>query len=218
MTSGHLTKRFLCLLILSCLSIVPWGGALLAAGDKADKDKKKEQPPPVGRMAKAIFPQGIDYRIGVEDLLFVSVWRDPDLTREVPVRPDGKISLPLIQDVLAAGKTPGELADEIRDRLKEYLSNPSVTVVVKEINSLKVYVLGEVLRPGPVTIRSEIRLLQAISMVGGVTAFGGRNGVLIYRNDDNGEKVIEVSYRDLITGKKPDDNVVLEAGDTIVVR
>ena len=159
-----------------------------------------------------------DYRIGVEDILAISVWRDPDLTREVPVRPDGKISLPLLQDVQAAGKTPQELGAELQKRLREFLSNPSVTVIVREVNSQKVYLVGEVVKPGPVILRSKTRLLQAIAMAGGVTPFGGRNGVLIYRASQEGKSLIEVSYRDIISGKRPDDNVLLEAGDTIVVR
>jgi polysaccharide export outer membrane protein len=157
------------------------------------------------------------YRIGVEDVLLISVWREPDLTREVPVRPDGKISLPLIQDVTAAGKTPAELGQEVQERLREFLSNPAVTVVVREVNSLKVYLLGEVVRPGPVPLRSEVRLLQAIAMAGGITPFGGRNGVVIYRQSESGEKLLKLSYRDIVQGKKPQDNVILQPGDTVVV-
>jgi len=164
-------------------------------------------------------PLGDDtYRIGVEDLLAISVWRDADLTREVPVRPDGRISMPLLQDIDAAGKTPKELALDIQKRLKEFLSAPSVTVIVKEVNSLKAYLTGEVVRPGPILLRSPVRLLQGISMAGGLTPFGGRTGVIIYRKTPQGEKVIELSYKDLLSGKKPEDNLLLEAGDTVVVR
>ena len=168
--------------------------------------------------ARLVFPLESQYRIGIEDVLLVSVWRDLDLTREVPVRPDGKISLPLLQDVVAAGKTPAELGQELQTRFKEFLSNPSVTVIVREVNSIKLYVLGEVAHPGPVAVRSKVRLLQAISMAGGVTQFGGKNGVVIYRTTPAGERVIEVSYKDIVSGKKPGDNLVLEPGDTIVVR
>ncbi len=158
------------------------------------------------------------FRIGVEDVLAISVWRDADLTREVPVRPDGRISMPLLQDIEAAGKTPKELAQEIQKRLKEYLSAPSVTVIVKEVNSLKAYLTGEVVRPGPILLRSPVRLLQGISMAGGLTPFGGRTGIIIYRKTAQGEKIIEVSYKDLLSGKKPEDNLMLEPGDTVVVR
>ena len=163
-------------------------------------------------------PDDQQYRIGVEDILAISVWRDADLTRDVPVRPDGKISLPLLQDIDAAGKTPRELGEEIQRRLKEYLSNPSVTVIVREVNSLKAYITGEVVRPGQVLLRSPVRLLQGISLVGGLTPFGGRNGIIVYRRSATAEKIIELSYRDIVSGKKPDDNLMLEPGDTVVVR
>lgn len=173
---------------------------------------------PIRGIAGALLTESPPYRIGVEDVLLISVWREPDLTREVPVRPDGKISLPLIQDVHAAGKTPGQLAKEIDSRLRQFLSSPSVTVVVREVNSRKVFLLGEVAQPGPVVIRSKTRLLQAISMAGGVTPFGGRNGIVIYRKTLSGEEVFNISYKEIVAGRTPEDNVVLEPGDTIVVQ
>lgn len=177
--------------------------------------------PPAPEPATAARPAQVDdsgYRIGVEDLIVVSVWRDPDLTREVPVRPDGRISLPLLQDIDAAGKTPKELAQDIQRRLKEFLSNPSVTVIVREVNSLKAYLLGEVLKPGPILLRSPVRLLQGISLAGGLTPYGGRGSIVLYRKTATGEKVIELSYREIVGGRKPEDNLVLEPGDTVVVR
>src|SRR6059036_413097 len=192
-------------LLLTLLSV----SALTALAAAPAEERKRQdgdenaQNPSVAGSARLIFPLESQYRIGIEDVLFISVWREPDLTRDVPVRPDGKISLPLLQDLVAAGKTPAELGQEIQDRLKDYLSNPSVTVIVREVNSIKVYVLGEVLRPGPVVVRSKVRLLQAISMAGGVTQFGGRDGVIIYRTTSTGENVIEVSYKDIISGKRP---------------
>ena len=185
-----------------------------SAQDAAPKDSDK----PVAGVARLLFPSETQYRIGIEDVLLVSVWRDADLTREVPVRPDGKISLPLIQDIAAAGKTPTDLAQEIQTRLKEYMSNPSVTVIVREINSIRIYLLGEVAHPEPVTLRTRVRLLQAIAMAGGFTPFGGKNNIVIYRKTPSGEMVIEVSYRGIISGKKPDDDLILESGDTVVVR
>lgn len=193
---------------MAALALLPMGATL--AGQAADPAPGTPPEPP---------PMNDDtFRIGVEDVLAISVWRDNDLTRDVPVRPDGRISLPLLQDIDAAGKTPKELAQEIQKRLKEYLSAPSVTVIVKEVNSLKAYLTGEVVRPGPILLRSPVRLLQGISLAGGLTPFGGRSGILIYRKSAQGEKVIELSYKDLMTGKKPEDNVLLEPGDTVVVR
>ena len=177
--------------------------------------------PPAAEPAAAPRNQPTDdseYRIGVEDILAISVWRDPDLTREVPVRPDGRISLPLLQDIDAAGKTPKELALEIQRRLKEFLSNPSVTVIVREVNSLKAYLMGEVLKPGPILLRSPVRLLQGIALAGGLTPYGGRGSIVLYRKTATGEKVIELSYKEIVGGRKPEDNLMLEPGDTVVVR
>ena len=203
------------------------GGILLATGavppfvaaergaEPAAAVAPPEAPPAPPKPAPA---DDNEYRIGVEDILAISVWRDPDLTREVPVRPDGRISLPLLQDIDAAGKTPKELAQEIQRRLKEFLSNPSVTVIVREVNSLKAYMMGEVLKPGPILLRSPVRLLQGISLAGGLTPYGGRGSVVLYRRTATGEKVIELSYREIVGGRKPEDNLMLEPGDTVVVR
>ena len=210
----------------ACLvGVVLWTSmAVFASSSKQGQDAPAQDSAqgssdlPVAGTAKRIYPTDPRYRIGVEDVLLISVWRDADLTRDVPVRPDGKISLPLIQDIPAAGKTPAELGQEIQNRLKEFMSNPSVTVIVREINSIKIYLLGEVAHPGPVMPRSEVRLLQAISMAGGITPFGGKKKVAIFRKTPTGEKVIEVSYQAIISGKHPDDNLILEPGDTVVVR
>ncbi len=199
------------------LGLLAWTTASAAPADPPPESSQGAQsepapaPPPV-----AANDDG--YRIGVEDILAISVWRDPDLTREVPVRPDGRISLPLLQDIEAAGKTPKELGAEIQRRLKQYMNSPSVTVIVREVNSLKAYLLGEVVKPGPILLRSQVRLLQGISLVGGFTPFGGRNGIVIYRKTPTGEKVLEISYKDILAGRKPEDNVLLEPGDTVVVR
>jgi polysaccharide biosynthesis/export protein len=217
-------KSLIRVLALCCAGValqIP--SRVLAASPDQDAPAAAQQSPespekPVVGTAKEVYPAEPQYRIGVEDVLLVSVWRDADLTREVPVRPDGKISLPLIQDIAAAGKTPAELGKEIQVRLKEFMSNPSVTVVVREINSIKIYLLGEVAHPGPVTPKSQIRLLQAISMAGGITPFGGKRKIAIFRKTPSGQKVIEVSYEGIVSGKKPDDDLLLQSGDTVVVR
>jgi polysaccharide export outer membrane protein len=206
---------------LAVLPVLVVGSALLRAAPSGPAATNGAPPQTIEGIAEVReIREGSDpaYRIGVEDLLLVSVWREPELTREVPVRPDGKISLPLVQDVHAADRTPSELGQEIRRRLEEFLTSPTVNVVVREVNSLKVYLLGEVVRPGPVNLRSQMRLLQAISMAGGVTPFGGRNGVVIYRKLQSGEKVLKVSYRDIVSGKAPEDNLMLQPDDTVVVQ
>jgi len=204
-------------LVALILFAPPAAAAETAHGDDPDQPQDLSKMPIAG-VAKDVSPRDPQYRIGIEDVLLVSVWRDTDLTREVPVRPDGRISLPLIRDVAAAGKTPEDLGKEIQARLKEFMSNPSVTVIVREINSIKIYLLGEVVHPGPVMPKSEIRLLPAIAMAGGITPFGGKKSILIFRKTPTGQRVIEVSYQGIVSGKNPDDNIVLEPGDSVVVR
>jgi len=201
------------MLLVAALAVSP-GRAEPAQADPAAAAGRVSNVP----LNPAYLPSDDEYRIGIEDRLDISVWRDPDLSRQLPVRPDGKISLPLIRDVVAAGKTPRALGEEIETRLKEFLTSPSVTVIVTEVNSLKVYLLGEVVTPGPIMMRSTLRLLQAISMAGGVTQFGGRGGVLVYRQTPLREQILEISYRELLKGDNPADNIILQPNDTIVVR
>jgi polysaccharide export outer membrane protein len=213
----HVSAVRRALLPVFLLCFLATGVASAAPADPPPEGSRETTPePPPTPLPVAVNDDG--YHIGVEDLLAISVWRDPDLTREVPVRPDGRISLPLLQDIEAAGKTPKDLGLEIQRRLKQYMNAPSVTVIVREVNSLKAYLLGEVVKPGPILLRSPVRLLQGISMVGGFTPFGGRNGIVIYRKTPTGEKVLDISYKDILAGRKPEDNVLLEPGDTVVVR
>ncbi|MBN1204520.1 MAG: polysaccharide biosynthesis/export family protein [Myxococcaceae bacterium] len=155
------------------------------------------------------------YRIGREDVLDVAVWRDADLSRTLPVRPDGYISMPMTGDVLAAGKTPGELAEEIKTRLKPYVQEPRVTVIVREVNSSRIFVTGEVANPGAYPLRGRVSLIQAIALAGGFTDFANADGIVVIRSDGQGGQ-IPVSYSDLISPDGGQD-VVLRPGDTIVV-
>lgn len=158
-----------------------------------------------------------DYVIGVEDILEVSVWKNPDLSVTIPVRPDGKISLPLIDDVPAAGLTPIELKQILTERWSSFLSAPEVSVLVKEVNSFKVYVVGEVARPGELKLKSKIRLLQAIALVGGFSNFAERNKIVVLRDRSGAELRYEINYSKVVSGEKPEDNLILAPGDTIVV-
>ncbi len=158
-----------------------------------------------------------DYRIGPADVLQITVWRNEQLSREVPVRPDGKISLPLLNDVQAAGRTAIELRDEIARQLKEYVTAPAVTVAVKEINSLKVNVLGQVQKPGVIEVKRRVSVLEAIALAGGLTPFAAPNRMVVLRKGSDGRLVrIGVRYDDLISG---DDrqNILLQRDDTIMV-
>lgn len=160
-----------------------------------------------------------DYIIGPEDVLDVSVWKNTDLSRTVVVRPDGKISLPLIGDVVAVGMTATQLADTISERLKEYKENPQVSIVVKEINSYAIYVLGEVAHPGKYPLKSKTTLLQAITLAGGFTPTAVRNRIVVFRFGENGQKdiKIKVNYDDIILRDGSGQNLVLAPGDTIVI-
>jgi polysaccharide export outer membrane protein len=158
-----------------------------------------------------------DYRIGVGDLLNIQVWKEADLTRSVPVRPDGKISFPLLDDIQAAGLSPLELKVVLTGKLKQFLSEPRVTVLVEEVNSYKVYVMGEVLTQGALTLKSKTTLLQAISLAGGFTQYAKRNEITVLRRTVKRDERIIVSYDRILSGKNPEQNLTLEPGDTVVV-
>lgn len=155
---------------------------------------------------------GPTYVIGPEDVLLVSVWKEPDLTNTLPVRADGMISLPLLNDVQASGLTPMQLADSITGKLKQYISDPHVTVVVTQMNSKRIYITGEVLHPGAVNLLPDMTVLQALAS-SGFTQFANTKGIYVLR----AQKKLPVNYRKLIKGEGMDQNVALKPGDTIVV-
>jgi polysaccharide export outer membrane protein len=160
-----------------------------------------------------------EYIIGAEDVLEITVWRNQDLSKAVQVRPDGKISLPVIRDVTAVGKTPGQLADEITVRLKDYVQNPVVAIALREVNSYSVFVLGEVVKPGKYPLKSRTTLLQGITIAGGFTPTAARNQVAVFRVGQGGadEQVLKASYDDIVLRGGVNQNFELKAGDTIVV-
>jgi polysaccharide export outer membrane protein len=150
-----------------------------------------------------------DFRLGPDDVIEVSVYQDKELDRTVPVRPDGKISLPLIGEMTASGKTAIELQKEIAQRLKQFVADPTVTVVVKEVNSPKVSILGEVKNPNIYKIKDRATLLDIIALAGGETEYS-RHKVIVSRTGPNGEtQFIRLKIDDLIKGKKPDPFYVL---------
>lgn len=163
-----------------------------------------------------------EFLIGPEDVLVVTVWRNQDLSKEVIVRPDGKISLPLIGDITAAGLTAQDLSKQVADKLAEYMSTPTVSVQVREINSYHVFVVGEVAKPGKYVLKSFASVLQGISYAGGFTTFASRNNVHVLRMVKNGQGetkqvMIPVPYQDIVQGRNLEANIVLKAGDVIVV-
>jgi polysaccharide biosynthesis/export protein len=157
------------------------------------------------------------YVIGAQDVLGISVWKDPELTQTVPVRPDGKISMPLLNDVQAAGLTPDQLKSQITDGLKKFMTDPIVTVIVTQINSQRVYITGEVTKTGAYPLLPGMTILQALSSAGGFTNFANTKKIYMFRTVNGKRVVFPFNYRDVIRGKSVGQNVVLEAGDTIVV-
>jgi polysaccharide export outer membrane protein len=157
------------------------------------------------------------YVIGCEDVLYIHVWKEEALSRTVPVRSDGNISLPLIRDIKAAGSTPLQLEAAITERLKGFYENPNVSVTVMEINSFKVYVSGEVKTPGVYRLRSETSILQIIPMAGGFTDWAKKKKILVIRKENGKEKRFTVNYKKAMEGDDPNSNVILKPGDTIIV-
>ncbi len=158
---------------------------------------------------------GPNYRIGPEDILHVSVWDNKELTLDVVVRPDGKISMPLVQDVQAEGLTAVELSDLLRQKLKAYIKDPQVSVIVTQVNAPKIFVIGNVAKPGPYPLRSDLSVLQALSLAGGFTPFASLRSIKVVRNADGKQEVRKVNYYDMIEGGE--GNYLLQPGDTIVV-
>jgi polysaccharide export outer membrane protein len=160
---------------------------------------------------------GGQYMIGPEDVLYIHVWKEEALTRTVPVRMDGKISLPLIQEVKAAGLTPLQLKEVLMRKFKEFIENPIVSVTVVEVNSFKVYVIGQVRNPGVQRLRSETTVTQLIVMAGGFTEWANQKKIVVVRKEDGREKRMKVNYKKIMDGKDLTTDVVLKAGDTVII-
>jgi len=159
---------------------------------------------------------GPDYIIGPEDGLSINVWKEAELTATLPVRPDGKISLPLIGDVQAAGMTPKELGESVTEKLKKFVADPRVTVVVTAINSKRVYLVGEVLHSGGLPMLPHMTVLQALSSAG-MNQFANTKKIYVLRIENGKQQKLPVNYRKLVKGQDMDHNYVLQPGDTIVV-
>lgn len=158
-----------------------------------------------------------DYRIGPEDVLNISVWREEELQREVVVRPDGGISFPLAGDVSAAGKTPAEVEDIITKRLRKYIPAAVVTVSVAQVSGYRVYVLGKVTNPGQFVVGRYVDVMQALTLAGGLTPYASEDDIKVIRRRPEGKKVFDFDYGRVKQGEKLEQNIVLESGDVIVV-
>jgi polysaccharide biosynthesis/export protein len=200
---------------------VLWGSCLLLclgsplAGQK--QSAQANQTSTAATTAAQVVPNDTEYKIGPQDVLRIDVWKEADISRSEPVRPDGRISLPLLNDVQAAGLTPIQLAGVITDGLKKYITNPQVTVSVTEINSRRVYVTGEVTRPGAFPLLPNMTVLQALSSSGGFSQFARLKGIYVLRNEGGKQVKHPFNYKDVVSGKKPELNIQLQPGDVIVV-
>ncbi len=157
-----------------------------------------------------------DYTIGPEDVLDISVWKNPELSKTVPVRPDGKVSLPLINDIHAAGLTPALLREELTTRLSEYVPSPEVSVIVREVHSAKVAVVGAVRTPGRYELRSPATVLEIIALAQGFTDFAARDRIVVLRQNGPTTTRIPFKYGSLLEGSDQ-DNFFVQAGDIILV-
>ena len=157
------------------------------------------------------------YVIGPEDVLTIDVWKEKELSGPVPVRPDGKISLPLLNDVQAAGLTPMQLMSSLTEKLKKYVSDPTVTVTVTTINSRKVYILGEVTRPGAFPLVPDMTVLQALTTAGGPTPYAKTSKIYILRSQSGVQNKLAFNYKQVVRGGSPEQNILLKSGDTVVV-
>jgi polysaccharide biosynthesis/export protein len=158
-----------------------------------------------------------EYKIGPQDVLRIDVWKEAELTRTVPVRPDGKISLPLLNDVQAAGLTPSQLSAVLTEGLKKFINAPQVTVTVSEINSRRVYVTGEVAHAGAFPLLPNMTVLQALSSSGGFTQFAKTKGIYVLRTEDGKQVKHPFNYKEVLAGRNQEQNIALLPGDVIVV-
>jgi len=158
------------------------------------------------------------YLIGVDDVLAINVWKEAEISRSVPVRSDGKISLPLVGEVTAAGETPKKLEGEITAKLTNYISEPEVTVIVQEMKSQKINILGQVMHPGSYPLTNSMTVLDGIAVAGGFRDFAKKRSVYVLRQNGNGSQTrLAFNYKEVIQGKNPNQNVSLQSRDTIVV-
>jgi polysaccharide export outer membrane protein len=158
-----------------------------------------------------------DYVIGSQDQLSVVFWREKDLSADVLVRPDGKISLPLLNDIQASGLTPEQLRQSVTEAARQYIADPNASVVVRQINSRKVFITGEVARPGEYPLPGPTTVLQLIAIAGGVNEYSDKENIVILRTENGREVAHNFNYKDVVKQKNPRQNIALKPGDTIVV-
>jgi polysaccharide export outer membrane protein len=197
---------------IACVALVMFcSGAALAAEQKTTAAATPRAAAP----ALPVSPEA--YRIGPEDIIAVSVWKNEAMSRVVPVRPDGMISLPLLDDIQAAGLTPMQLRDVIAKKLVEYMPSPEVSVIVNEVRSFKVSVMGEVARPARYELKSVTTVLDVLAQAGGFSQFANRSRIVILRPNGKGMTRIPFNYNKVIASGGEDENLYLQPGDIVLV-
>lgn len=197
--------------LLGAMLMMP--GIFAQSNDQPKAAVNKPDRPPETAQESGAAP---DYVIGADDTLHISVWKEPDLSEQLPVRPDGKISMPLLNDVTAAGLTPLQLKDQITERLKKYIADPRVTVVVLAMNSRRIFVTGEVVHSGPITLLPHMTVLQALAQAG-FTQFANPKAIYLLRTENGRQQKIPFNYKEVVKGNRPEENIELKPGDTLVV-
>jgi polysaccharide export outer membrane protein len=208
----NVTARFTKHALMALVLVVASSAALPAQQSTANRSTSN---------ATTAAPAGVvvpaDYVIGAEDVLTIVFWREKEMTGDVTVRPDGRISLPLVNEVTAAGLTPEELRAKVTAEADKYIENPTVTVVVKEIKSRKVFITGQVVKPGPYDLGGPTTVVQLIAMAGGLHEYAKEKEISIVRTDNGRPVSVRFNYADFKKGKNLQQNIALRPGDTIIV-
>jgi polysaccharide export outer membrane protein len=207
---------FAALILIGSLALAQDAPAPPAASPASGKTAADTTVADKATPAPSTSPAGPTYVIGPEDVLHIAVWKEADLTATLPVRPDGKISLPLLDDVQAAGLTPKQLAESVTEKLKKYIADPHVTVVVTSINSKRIFLVGEVMHPGATSMLPNMTVLQALSSAG-LSQFANTKRIYVLRTENGKQRKLPVNYRQLVKGEQIEQNYLLQPGDTIVV-
>jgi len=205
------------MVLFSLLALLP-AAAANAAEPNSPAPASPDSPSPVDEPQVKIRAEGDPadaYAIGIGDVIEIAVWKNPDLTVTVPVRPDGRVSVPLLGDVQAAGMTPLALKQTLTEGFRQYVTAPGVSVVIKEINSQKVFVTGEVAKPGAYDLRPHTKLMQALALAGGLTPYA-KGRVILLRDRQGKDRRFEMDLSAIIKGRRPEDNILLQAGDTLI--
>ncbi len=201
---------------LACLALLGFAAVGVWAQDDGSQNAAKAGKAPSPEVQGSGPQVPAEYVIGPDDTLHISVWKEPDLTATLPVRPDGKISLPLLNDVPAAGLTPMQLKDSITEKLKKYIADPRVTVVVTAMNSRRFFVTGEVVHSGPMPLLPNMTVLQALSAAG-FNQFANVKGIYLLRTENGRQVKLAFNYKEVVKGNHPEQNIMLKPGDTVVV-